>query len=208
MALIRDAVIQSRDLSLFMKSYAEEATVPTDADMVDAVETAASTLSGYTRKQATDGGVGFSTQQDRTPVYIDQRPDRLYSIEGARTVQITANLAEMTPQNQQLATGMGEVETVVASATAYGHERHVVGPPTDPEYNTYIIVAKQPFSRLPFWTFVPCGQSEGTLNYNISPTQKGIAALVATALLDETVDDEDYPGGLLFLTNRTLPMTA
>lgn len=208
MAIIRDAVIQSRDLTLFQKSYADAPDVPEDDDVVTALATSAATLSGYTKRQATDGGIGFSTQQDRTPVYIDQRADRLYSIEGARTAQITAQLAELTPANMQLATGMGEVSTLAASSSAYGHERLTVGPPTDPEYNTYLSAAKQPFSRLPFTIFVPCGQSEGTLNLAVSPTQKGIAALVATALLDETYAEEDFPGGLLFITNRTTPMTA
>lgn len=209
MTIVRDAVIQGRDLTLFQKAYADAPTVPTDANLVTALATPAGVLSGYTKRQATDGGVGLSTQQERTPVYIDQRADRLYSVEGARTVQITAQLAEAAlPQIEQLATGMGEVSTLAASSSAYGHDRLTVGPPTDPEYNTLITAAKQPFSRLPFIAFVPCAQSEGTMNFNISPTQKAVAALVATALLDETVDDEDFPGGLLFLTNRTTPMTA
>lgn len=208
MAVIRDAVIQSRDLTVFQKAYAEAPTVPTDANIVTATAAPSGSLSGYTKKQASDGGVGFSTQQERTPVYIDQKADRLYSIEGARTVQITAQLAEITPENMQLATGMGEVGTLAASASAYGHEELVVGPPTDPEYNTYLVTAPQPFSRLPFGVFVSCAQSEGTLNFNISPTQKAIAALVTTALLDESYDPEDYDGGLLFIARRITPMTA
>ncbi len=197
-----NAVIQSRDLTLYQKAYAEAPEFP------EAHTTAGADLATYTKRQATDGGVGFTANQDSTGVFIDQRPNRLYTIQGQQTVQINAQLAELTAANMQLATAIGEVETLAATVTAYGYEQLVAGAAAGPEYNTYLIDVPQPINRLPFGIFVPLGQSEGSLNFTISPTQKGIINLVASALLDESYDTEDYPGGVLFIARRWTPMAA
>lgn len=197
-----NAVIQSRDLTLYQQTYAEGETFPDDTIAPGG------TISGYTARKATDGGIGFSTEQNNTPVYIDQRPDRLYTISGARTVQFKGQLAELLPANMLIAAGMGDVDTLAPSATAYGHEDFIVGPPGDPQYNNVILDVPQPINRLPFRIFGPLVQSEGSLNFTISPTQKGIANYVGTALLDETQDEDDFPGGVLFIARRVTPMSA
>lgn len=202
-----NAVIQSRDLTLYQKSYAEEPAFPANT------VAAGADISGYTKRQATDGGVGFTAQQDFTGVFIDQRPNRLYSIQGQQTVQINAQLAELTATNMQLATAIGDVETLAATVTAYGHEQLVAGKVRPPEYNTYLLDVPQPINRLPFRIFVPLGQSEGSVNFTISPTQKGIINLVVSALLDESYEEADFPditdfGGILFIARRVTPMAA
>ncbi len=195
----KDNVIQSRAIDVYRAAYAPAAALP------------ANTLNATTDWSApfakvgwTDGGAGFSTQQQFAGVSVDQVPDPLYFIGGVREVRITANLAELSPANIKVAAGMGAVTLTPSTATVNGQEELVVGAGAAvPEIATWGLNIPQPISGLPFRVLVPQGQSTGNLSSTISPTQKGLAALQVQAL-----PDSSFTPARLLVVRKVLPLTA
>lgn len=176
----KDNVLQGRGIDIYQEPYVGSAALPANTVSADTDWTAP-----WAKKGWTDGGVGFSTQQQFAGVSVDQEPDPLYFIGGVREVRITANLAELSPANIKLAAGMGAVTVTPATTTVLGQEELVVGAGAAvPEINTWGLNIKQPVSGLPFRVLIPQGQSTGNLSSTVSPTQKGLAALQVQALPD------------------------
>jgi hypothetical protein len=193
----KNNVLQSRDLTIYHKPYAASAALP--ANTVGALT---DYPSPWVKDGWTDGGVGFQTEQTFAGVFVDQLPDPLYQIGGARSVRLTAALAELSPANIQRVAGMGATTVTVGDPTTLGQEELVVNSGAGtPEIDTWSLNVPQPINGLPFRILVPQGQSTGNLSSTISPTQKGLANLVVTAL-----PDESFTPPRLLVVRKVTPM--
>lgn len=175
-----NSVLQGRRIKVWQKDYAASAAMPANT-----VESQAA-ITGYTDRGYSDGGIGFSTEQQRTGVGVDQVAAPLYYIDGELSVRMTANLAELDPDNIQLAAGVGAVTTTAPAVGVRGQVELIVPAENSPEINSWLGDIAQPINGLPFRFLIPKGQSTGGISANVSPTQKGLANLVVTALPDES----------------------
>lgn len=195
----KNNVIQTRDITIYQKPYLPNAALPANT-----VTSPTDWGTPFLKKGWTDGGAGFSTEQTFAGVNVDQVPDALYQVGGARAVRFNAALAELAPSNIKLVAGMGAVAETVGSPTTFGQEELVVsGGASVAEINTWGLNITQPVSGLPFRVLIPMGQSTGNIASTISPTQKGLANLVVTAL-----PDESFSPPRLLVVRKVTPMVA
>jgi hypothetical protein len=195
----KNNVIQSRDITVYSKPY-----LPTPALPANTVTSATAWTSPYAKRGWTDGGAGFSTEQSFAGVNVDQIPDALYYIGGARAVRLNAALAELDPDNIQLTAGMGEVTVTPGDEDTLGQSELVVtSGESTAEINTWGLNISQPINGLPFRVLIPQGQSTGNIASTISPTQKGLANLVVQAL-----PDESFTPPRLLVVRKVTPLVA
>ncbi len=177
-----NSVLQTRKIDVYQRPYVAAAALPANTVGADDAWPVP-----YVKRGWTDGGVGFTTQQQFTAVNVDQVPDPLYQIGGARTLQIDATLAELDPGNIKLVAGMGTATTTPPTATVLGQDELVIDAGASSlEINTWGLNIAQPLNNLPFRVLIPRGQSTGNIAAKVTPTQKGVANLIVTALPDES----------------------
>lgn len=196
MARDADQVIQTGDIVVWHKSYAASAALP--ADTVDWGED----WSGWTDPGYTDGGVGLNAGAQFGEVRVDQKRDPLWRPFGGRTLEVSFSLAQLSPANLLVGTGMGSVDTVAASATARGHDDWVVGDDEGVDTESWgadILQFNDEAARI----LVPKGQATGNINPTINRGQKGLIAATITALLDESFST---PRALVY--REVTPMTS
>ena len=175
-----NSVLQGRRIAIWQKDYAANAALPANTVASQAA------ITGYSKRGYSDGGAGFSTEQSRTGVGVDQVASPLYYIDGELSVRMNASLAELDPDNIQLAAGLGEVTDTPGNPTTLGQKELIISDTSSPEINSWLLDIAQPINGLPFRVLMPRGQSTGGISATVSPTQKGLANLVVTSLPDES----------------------
>jgi hypothetical protein len=110
------AVIQSRDILLYEKTYASSNAMPANTVAWG------TSWTGYTGLGYTDGGVEFRASLDFADVTVDQELDALYQVPTGRDLGLSTSLAEITVGNLNLATGMGTTSTVAAGSGTKGND--------------------------------------------------------------------------------------
>lgn len=107
--------LRSRDFIVYVAAYSSTNAMPADS--------AWGTAPGGTFRDlgGTDGNIGFNIATQYEDVHFDQSIDPIAVIATGRDIHMTANVAEFTPQNLQVATGQGTLTTVAASSGVRGH---------------------------------------------------------------------------------------
>lgn len=191
-----DEVIQTGDIVVWHKAYAPSAALLADTVLWGA------DWSGWTDPGYTDGGIGLNAGAQFNEVRVDQRRDPLWRPFGSRTLEMSFSLAQLSPDNMLVGTGMGSVTTVAPGATARGHEDWIVGDDSGIDVRSWGADVLQ-FNDEAARFLVPKGQPTGNVNPTINRTQKGLIATTITALLDESFSP---PRALVF--REVLPMTG
>lgn len=175
------SVVQTRDSLLYEKTYNASNAMP--ADTV-AWGTA---WSGYTALGYTDGGVEFRASLDFADVQVDQELDPIYQVPTGRDLGMNTNLAEVTPANLNLATGMGTTSTVAAASGTRGHDDLAISSTISQAFQSVGLDVKNPGDseaiRLLIYKGFPTGQA--TLPFR--PTDKATIAYNVRAYPDTSV---------------------
>jgi hypothetical protein len=108
-------VIQSRDFGIFRQAY-------TSLNALPALSAAQTSPGGsWVDMGGVDGGLDVRMSNTFEDVHVDQRIYPIYSIGTAGDIHMVTNLAELTPQNLQFATGQGQLSALAAGSGTRGH---------------------------------------------------------------------------------------
>lgn len=183
MAQDSTAILQTRNMRVFYKTYNSANTLPTVADYgVD--------WTGYTDAGLTDGGLSVSIAHSQEAVKADQIFDPAFFVLTDRTITLTTNLAQMSPALMNVASGMGAVTSVAAGSGSQGSDTLTIdgGVPSIAEYSVGFEAQQQDGEAAQ--GLVVKGMPSGTLNFNVGQaTQKSLIPLEVTALAQTTASD-------------------
>lgn len=121
-------VIQSRDFGVFRQPYTSTNAMPADS--------AAQTSPGgsWADMGGVDGGLDVRMSATYEDVHVDQNIYPIYTIGTAGDIHMVTNIAELTPQNLQFATGQGQLATVAAGSGTRGHTELKISGTIDVNY--------------------------------------------------------------------------
>jgi hypothetical protein len=138
-------------------------------------------LQGYT-----DGGLHFGTDITRADVTVDQSLDPVMRPATARSATMSFNLAEMSPDKIQLASGQGTLTTTAPSTGVKGHTDLAIGSViTDVFVSVGFDIQTQDLE--PFRIIGYRCQMSGTMAIDFTVDAKAMVPIEATLLPDTTV---------------------
>ena len=138
-------------------------------------------LQGYT-----DGGLHFGTDITRADVTVDQSLDPVMRPATARSATMSFNLAEMSPDKIQLASGQGTLTTLAPIVGTKGHTDLAIGSViTDVFVSVGFDIQTQDLE--PFRIIGYRCQMSGTMAIDFTVDAKAMVPIEATLLPDTTV---------------------
>lgn len=184
-----DAVIAGRNFLVYSVEWDDGNTIPADTI---AYGTAWGTPSGQTdpweNRGYTEGGLGMSMNLTRSEIRVDQEFDPLTRPITGRNLTMSTNLAEMTPANMQLASGMGELPAAVSPLPGVrGHQDLVIGSTLTDEYNSWGFDIRQPDAEA-FRIIAYKALAVGNPSPRFTPDAPATIALEVSALVDTSTD--------------------
>lgn len=180
-------VIAGRNFIVYSAPYAATNNLPADT-----VDYGAAWGSPWENRGYTSGGLTLNLAIERGEIRVDQEFDPVFMPVTSRTVTLSCNLAQITPENYQLASGLGSLDTVAPTSTARGHVDLRVTSEVQELFASWGYDILQP-DGMPFRVFVPRGMATGSPQTQFTPDNPATIALEITALVD---------------TNRTPPLIA
>lgn len=172
-----DAVIAGRNFLVYSKAHGSSNALP--ADTVDYGDA----WSGYEDRGYTSGGLGLQMNVQRGEIRVDQEFDPLTRPVNTRTIQLRTSLAEMTPENLMLASGLGEESNVSPSTGVRGHNDIVIGSTVADAYYTWGYDILQPNGEA-FRIMVYKGLATGSPSPQFTPENAALIELQVDALVD------------------------
>lgn len=173
------AVISGRNYQVFSVAWNATTVLPPDAtDYGAAWGTPAGQTGAWVNRGYTSQGLGFSMNIQRGEIRVDQEFDPLVRPITARTIQLSTNFAEMTPANIQLASGMGTLDTSIAT-----HVDLDIGSTVTDTYYSWGFDILQPDGKA-FRVLVGKGIATGTPAPRFTPDAPAVIALQVDALVD------------------------
>lgn len=138
-------------------------------------------LQGYT-----DGGLHFATDITRADVTVDQSLDPVMRPATARSATMSFNLAEMSPEKIQLASGQGTITTLAPAVGTAGHNDLLIGSViTDVFVSIGFDIQTQDLQ--PFRIIGYRCQMSGSMTVDFTADAKALVPIEATLLPDTTV---------------------
>lgn len=138
-------------------------------------------LQGYT-----DGGLHFATDITRADVTVDQSLDPVMRPATARSATMSFNLAEMSPEKIQLASGQGTLTTTAPIIGTPGHNELLIGSLiTDVFLSIGFDIQTQDLQ--PFRIIGYRCQMSGSMTIDFTVDAKALVPIEATLLPDTTV---------------------
>jgi hypothetical protein len=187
MAFSANEVIAGRNFIVYSAPYAASNQLPADT-----VDYGTAWGSPWVNRGYTSGGLTLNLSVERGEIRVDQEFDPVFMPVTNRTVQLSCNLAQITPENYQLASGLGTLDTVAPTSSARGHVDLHVTSEVQPLFASWGYDILQP-DGMPFRVFVPRGMATGSPQSQFTADNAATIALEITALVD---------------TNRTPPLIA
>jgi hypothetical protein len=180
-------VIAGRNFIVYSAPYSASNALPADT-----VDYGTAWGSPWVNRGYTSGGLTLNLSVERGEIRVDQEFDPVFMPVTNRTVQLSCNLAQITPENYQLASGLGTLDTVAPTESARGHVDLKVTSEVQPLFASWGYDILQP-DGMPFRVFVPRGMATGSPQSQFTADNAATIALEITALVD---------------TNRTPPLIA
>lgn len=173
-----DAVIAGRNFIIYSKPHASGNVMP--ADTVDYGDA----WTDYDDRGYTSGGLGLTMNVQRGEIRVDQEFDPITRPVNTRTVQLRSSLSEMTPENLQLASGLGTLPSPVAPGVGTrGHQDLVIDSTVVDDYNTWGYDILQPDGEA-FRILVYKGLATGSPAPQFTPETQALIELQVDALVD------------------------
>ena len=137
----------------------------------------------WSNRGYTSGGLTFNAALERGEIRVDQEFDPILTPVTSRSITLGTNLAEITAENLNLASGMGTVETEVPTESTKGHNELVIDSSITDQYSSWGFDIRQANAE-PFRVVVYKGVPTGAPNINFSADDAALIALEVTALVD------------------------
>jgi hypothetical protein len=181
------AVISGRNYLVYSTPWAANILLPVNetVEYGAAWGTPATMTAAWTDRGYTSGGLTFNMNLTRGEIRVDQEFDPIYRPITGRTVTMSCNLAEMSPANLKLASGMGTVTANVADSTHRAYTDLAITGVLSDDYNAWGFDIKQP-DNFAFRFLVYKGIATGSPQPRFTPDAAAEIALEITALVDTT----------------------
>lgn len=172
-----EAVISGRNYLVYSKAHASGNDFP--ADTVDY----GTAWTGWTDRGYTSGGIALNMGVERGEIRVDQEFFPVYNPVTNFSFQMTTELAEMTPANLQLASGLGTLTTGAAGVGTRGYNDLEIGSTVTESFYSWGYDIRQPDGQA-FRVLIYKGQATGSPNPTFSPDNAATIALEISALVD------------------------
>lgn len=174
-----DAVIATRAYKLMYKVFNSANALPADTVAYgDAV-------TGYTDVGYTSGGLNAAMDQTRAEVRVDQSPFPIRNPITEVSFTLSCELAEMTPANLLLASGLGSVTSLAPSTGVRGHDDWALTDSFTDTYRTWFARVQQPDNEV-FQMAIWKGLATGNMDTTFEPDNPATIAIEIQALTDSS----------------------
>lgn len=173
------AVISGRNYQVFSAPWDDSNVLPSDVT----VDYGEAWGAPYTNRGYTSGGLTFNMNLTRGEIRVDQEFDPVYRPITGRNVTLSCALAEMTPANLQLASGMGTLTPVAGAPTVRPHTDLAINSTVTDDFNSWGFDIRQPDG----WAFrflIFKGLATGSPQPRFTPDALAEIALEISALVD------------------------
>lgn len=172
------AVISGRNYLVKSAPWAATNVIPADTVAYGAAWPAPWVDRGYTT-----GGIHFNMNLTRGEIRVDQEFDPIVRPITARNITMSTTMAESTPANLQLASGMGTLTSVAPSSGVRGHNDLDIDSTVTENYNSWGYDIRQPDGEA-FRVVIYKGIAVGNPNPAFTPEGAAGFALEVSALVD------------------------
>lgn len=173
-----NAVISGRNYLVKSAPWASSVVMPADTIAYGTAWGSTWVDNGYTT-----GGLHFNLNLTRGEIRVDQEFDPILRPITGRTVTMTTSLAEMTPANIQLASGMGTLTTVAAATGVRGHTDLSIDSSITDIFTSFGFDIRQPDGEA-FRVVAYKAIAAGNPNPAFTPDNAAAIALEVSALVD------------------------
>lgn len=174
-------VIAGRQFRALVAAYNTAATI-LPADTV-AYGAAITTPVAFTDVGYTDGGLGLSTNINRTDIRVDQEYYPVAQPIDTQEFTMNTSLAEMTALNVQRTTGLGTLTSLAAISGTRGHDNLAINSSRTETYNAWLFEVQQPDLEA-FRMLMYRGIVTGSPSPQFTATDPATLDLEVTALVD------------------------
>lgn len=179
-----NAVISGRNFLVYSTGHHADNELPANTvDWGTAWGTPGSQPAAWVDRGYTIGGLQFNANLERGEIRVDQEFDPVVRPVTARNITLSTNLAEITADNFNLASGMGTVATVAAGVGTRGQDELTIGSSIADQYNSWGFDIQQPNNEA-FRIVVWKGVATGSPSPSFVPDDAAQIALEVTALPD------------------------
>lgn len=131
----------------------------------------------------TDGGLGLSTNINRTDIRVDQEYYPVAQPIDTQEFTMNTSLAEMTPLNIQRTTGLGAITSLAAISGTRGHDDLTITSTRTETYSLWMFEVQQPDLEA-FRILMYRGIVTGSPSPQFTATDPATLDLEVTALVD------------------------
>lgn len=173
------AVVAGRDFLVWTKPWAT-------ANVLPAATVAWGTTpgTGWVDAGLTSGGLNASINIPRTDVRVDQLLDPVFRIPTGRDMRLTTDLAEMTPENLNVAAGLGDITVVAPGSGTKGTHTLAIGASVTETYTSIFYDILVPGRNEAFRIMAYKTLSVGNINMQFRDTTAATIHVEAAALPD------------------------
>lgn len=191
-----DAVIATRAFKILYKTFDAANALPADTVGYD------DAVTGFTDIGYTSGGLTLGVDQTRNEIRVDQE---FFPVQNPITevnVTLGSELAEMTPANFKIATGLGTITTVAAASGTEGHDLLTINSNFTDQFNTILARIKQPNGEV-FDVALWKALATGSVSTTFAPDNPATIAVEWSGLVDTSTSP-----GRIASVNRVTPALA
>lgn len=182
------AVISGRNFLVYSAPHDVDNELPANTvEYGTAWGTVGDMPSPWVNRGYTSGGLTFNAALERGEIRVDQEFDPILTPVTSRSITLGTNLAEITAENLNLASGMGEVDTTAAGSGTKGANDLVIGSDISDQFSSWGFDVRQANAE-PFRIIVYKGIPTGAPNLNFTADDAALIALEVTALVDTETD--------------------
>lgn len=186
------AVIAGRNFWMYYMAWDDTNVVPDITDDYGDVP------AGYANVGYTTGGIGLAVDVARSEIRVDQEQYPVYNPITEANVALNTQLAQMTPANMKLATGIGTIASVAAASGARGYDELSINSEFTDNFNTVIADVKQP-DGMRFLMGVWKGLATGTVDTSFTADDAATTAYEVTGQVDSSTN----PARIAFVRDVT-----
>lgn len=174
------AVVFGRNFAVWSAPFLTANALPADT-----VDWGAAWPTGFVNRGYTNDGLTINMGITRGEIRVDQELDPIAQPVTARAIRFQTSLAEMTPANLQLASGLGSLVTVAPATSTRGHvDLEIHGSVAD-VYNSWGFDIQQQ-DTMPFRAIIFRGLAVANPTPKFEPANPANTALDVAALVDSS----------------------
>lgn len=175
------AVVAGRDFLVWSAPFAAS---PGNAMPADTVPWGTTPGASFSQAGLTTGGINVSINIPRTDIRTDQLLDPVFRVPTGRDMRMTSDLAEMTVDNIQVASGIGTLSTVAPAGAAKGHDQLDIDASVDEVYRAIFYDILVPGDNEAFRVLAYKTLNVGNVNMQFRDTAAATIHLEAAVLPD------------------------